>query len=671
MKINKIYGIAFIIFLVSVVGGHGADWCIQVSTFRNLDGIRQDFEKLKSLHDARIENIEGIYSLRVGYYSTEGQAKGGLRTIRQQFPNAYVRKCAHEPDRVVESTPSSKAKKKAGAVEKRAKASRTAAPASGETSAPAKAPLPASVQKKSPVLPPPVKVSPPPETAPAPPPARASLPPKIVSAPAPQAAAPSGAVPSPATPAAVADQPQAPQTPPPVDSAEAQQLFGEGERLRIGGHYAQAIEMYKKIIQSAPTGGELPGKATYRIALCHDTIGEKKLAEAEYMQAMDKWPGLDIAPAPLLFAGGMKAYQEGKYEGALKIFTVHITAYPDDARRTEYMTACALMQMGRYNAAMYLFDRIIEMYPDSSEATESIVAFGNIGLLVPKVRATMFTNGYEWYRDPLHAYDTALTRQLKQPTWTSEHILYAKGYALMVRGRHEDAQRTLIKVIKNHLSSPRTKTYKATAGANAISLFKYYYDREDYAGVVSTYFTATGNGNPLPADAANAIMIGKSLERMGFFEDASNFLKAARIKATGNDEEQIGRAIEDLKKSAGSGKVCDEILKEYRDLQSAGQAVPPSLAVRAADCLFMAGQYEDCLPLYTWALGNSLPVSEKRWSLLRKGQASLKLGNADNARKTFDELKAIAADEFWSKLADFAYEDGKWTQRFNQGMKKK
>jgi tetratricopeptide (TPR) repeat protein len=373
---------------------------------------------------------------------------------------------------------------------------------------------------------------------------------------------------------------------------------------------------------------------------------------------------------PILFTGGMKAYNSQKYESALKIFSLYQTAYPEDNKRGEYMLACTLMQQGRYNASMILFSRVLEKYPDSSEATESIVAFANIGIAVPKMKGTLFTQGWEWHRDPIQAYNTALKRQRD---WAaSEHILYAKGYALMVLGRYEEAQKTLIRCVKVYPSSTKIRLYKTSLGANLPPLVKIFYERGDYAGVVSTYFQTAGSDAPLPVDAATVIIIGKSLYHMGMNEDASNYLKAARIKANGKDADEISRAIGELGRSTDFAvKICDETLKEYRDLQSAGKPVSPGLAVRCADCLYMARQYGDSIPIYRWALENLLTIDEKRWALLRTGQANMKLGKADIAKTAFDELKATGADEFWSKLADFAYDDGKWTEKYNQLTKKR
>jgi len=659
MSIKK-YIFAILFFLCSAANGYGADWCVQVSTFRNLEGSRQDFKKIKHYEDARIEKTGGLYSLRIGYFNTDDKANEALTAIREVFPNAFIRKCTRDRSRVIESAKPQKPKQ----AEKSAK---PPLPAEGESAKPSQSPAPASAEKR------PNAASSPPTLPPAFNQVTPNAPPKAASSPLPPAStAPLASKPLlPATPSLPASAPppeQAVQVAASGDS-DPKKLFDEAEKHRSSGNYTLAIDFYKKIPQLSAHDGELAGRASYRAALCYDIIGEKKMSEAAYAGAVEKWPGLDMAPAAILYAGGTKAYDNRRYGDALKIFSAHQTLYPDDSRRAEYMMACTLMQQGRMNAALLLFNGIIERYPDSSEATESIVALGHIGLMSPKVRATMFMKGYEWTRDPISAYDAAIKRQTDPAA--AERISYIKGCALMVLGRYEEAQRALFKCLKTYPLSYKIKVYQATVGLNLLPLCRILYEREDYAGVVSAYFHAAGNQVPLPVDAATVIIIGRSLNRMGLNEDASNFLKAARIKSFGKDAEEIGKAVDELGKASGVVRHCDDILKEYREKQAGGNALTVGLAVRAADCLYTAKQYGDCLPIYQWALGNPMAMEEKRWVLLRTGKACQKTGNPDGARKAFGELKATGADEFWSKLTDFTVEDVKWTEKYNQLTKRK
>lgn len=666
MKYKLLILITIILFL-GAAAGHGSEWCVQVSTFRNLDGIKEDYQKIKGRHEARIEKINDVYSLRTGFYATEGQAKAALKSLKGEFPKAFTRTCANMPERVIESSQPPKAKGSVKAKDREAprpakeKTSKKESASEKEKQRAAKAKE--EVKKKTP---PPAKEPPPaapfvhsmkPAEVPAPAPARPPIPAE---------AAPKTAAPHADKPVAEAAPASAPLTP-----DDPRQLFADAEKQRAQGHYPQAIDLYKKAAEKSAPDSDLAGRAAYRIAFCRDAIGERRMAEAEFAQAIDKWTGLDIAPVHVLFNEGLKAYKEGRYDKALKIFAAYGTGYPDKACQADFMMACALMRQERYRAAMMLFDRVIEQYPRSSEAVESMVALGNIGLLAPKIKVGLSPIGYDCYMDPIGAYDRAI--KIRSRDWTNiEHILYAKGYALWKQGRHEEAHKALMHCVQSYRSSSQISAYRSMAAQNIIPLLKAYYNREDYASVVGTYFQTTGQDVVLLPDVETAVMIGKSLHRMGLFEDAVNFLKAARIKLSGKDADEIGKVIDGLgTESSGNEKLCEAILNEYRDVQGSGKAPAPGLTLRAADCLYQGKQYADSVPLYSWAVGQDLSPDEKRWALLRMGQAHLRSGKEAEAKRVLDQLKAFGADEFWMKLADFAYEDGKWTEKYKKIINKK
>ena len=136
------------------------------------------------------------------------------------------------------------------------------------------------------------------------------------------------------------------------------------EKHRLGGNYTLAIDLYKKVMELAIPNGELAGRAAYRLALCYDIIGEKRMSEASYAQAIDKWPGLDIAPAPNPLCRRYEGLMKIKnMKAPLKIFSLYMTVYPEEKRRAEYMTACTFMQQGRLNAAHVSFQPCYRSIP--------------------------------------------------------------------------------------------------------------------------------------------------------------------------------------------------------------------------------------------------------------------------------------------------------------------
>ena len=671
MKCNLLIAIAIVlVFGVSAV--YGTEWCVQVSTYRNLEGIKGDFQKIKGHHGARIEKINEVYSLRTGFYGSEAQAKAALKSLKGEFPKAFVRTCADMPERIIESSQPPKAKRSVKGKDREPSSkpkekTSTKEPASKQEKQIAAKPKDDAKKKSQPAAkePPPAAKEPPPAA-----PFVHTMKPAEV----PSAAPPRPPIPAEAAPRAAAPPPEKPAadvaaTPSPSAPEDARQLFAEADKQRGLGRYLQALDLYKKAAEKSAPDSDLAGRAAYRAAFCRDATGERRMAEAEYAQAIEKWPGLDNAPEHVLFNEGMKAYKEGRYDKALKIFAAYGTGYPNKTCQADFMMACALMRMERYRTAMMLFDRVIGQYPHSSEAVESMVALGNIGLLAPKMRVGLSSVGYDCYMDPIGAYDRAI--KLRSRDWTNiEHIVYAKGYALWKQGRHEEAHKALMQCVQSYRSSSQSPAYRSMTAQNIIPLLKMYYGREDYASVVGAYFQVTGQDVVLLPDVETSIMIGNSLHRMGLFEDAVNFLKAARIKLNGKDADEIGKVLDNLGTAAPNNeKVCEAVLNEYREVQGSGKAPAPGLALRAADCLYQGKQYADCVPIYGWAVGQELSPDEKRWALLRMGQAHLRSGKEDEAKKALDQLKAFGADEFWMKLADFAYEDGKWTEKYKKVIK--
>ena len=536
MKV-KAYIVAIILLLPWASYGYGSEWCVQVSTYRNLEGVKQDYGQVKKFKGSRIEDIGGIYALRIGHYGTEDAAKAGLRPVKKEFPNAFVRKCANMPSRVLESSSPVKPAKRTKSAEpskrvEKAPAAKAAAKPEAKTTPKASAPIvPATPAKPAPVAPQKTPVIPkgkPAETK-ALPPVAAVIPtrPAVKTPPALPTPKPAPAVP---TPVAVPVQPPLPAAVKPAqDLSEPQKVYEEAEKQRSFGNHTQAIDLYRRVIQMSKTDSELAGRASYRIALCYDILGDRRTSDTSYIQAIERWPGLDGAPGQILMDEGMRAYNNSRYEASLKIFAVYLTMYPEDRRRAEYLMALSLMQLGRYNAAMILMSRILEEAPTSREAIECVVAFGNIGMMVPKVKATMFVKGYEFYKDPILAYDTALS--MRPDKDAEQRILYTKGCALMNLGRTEDAHRTLMGLLK---MNPRRKdVYRIATGINIAKLFQEYYGRQDYPAVIGAYFQATGLEVPMPSDAPTAIMIAKSLKRMGLDEDAVNVLKGGAHQGVG------------------------------------------------------------------------------------------------------------------------------------------
>ena len=104
MKIKRYIGGSLMLWLLLLITGnsYGGDWCVQVSSFRHLEGIKKDFQKVKTLKHAKIVKIKNLYSIRVGPFTTMPQAKEASQAVTDKFPGAFVRKCSNESARIIE-----------------------------------------------------------------------------------------------------------------------------------------------------------------------------------------------------------------------------------------------------------------------------------------------------------------------------------------------------------------------------------------------------------------------------------------------------------------------------------------------------------------------------------------------------------------------------------------
>lgn len=76
-------------------------YCIQVATYKSLELAIKDYERVKEFPDARVEEREGVYLLRVGMEENSRNLKVMLLNLRKFFPDAFIKRCAEDPSYVV------------------------------------------------------------------------------------------------------------------------------------------------------------------------------------------------------------------------------------------------------------------------------------------------------------------------------------------------------------------------------------------------------------------------------------------------------------------------------------------------------------------------------------------------------------------------------------------
>ncbi len=95
--------ISLLLAIAPTVFAQEVYYCVQLASSKKLEGMDKLFEKVQDMPDPRVELIEGLYTLRVGYFSSLEEAKEVYRKLREEkpFPDAFLRRCAYKPERVV------------------------------------------------------------------------------------------------------------------------------------------------------------------------------------------------------------------------------------------------------------------------------------------------------------------------------------------------------------------------------------------------------------------------------------------------------------------------------------------------------------------------------------------------------------------------------------------
>lgn len=99
--------LASVLFALTAVAGE-LKYCIQVAADRDLNRIKNYYERVKELPQARIERREDLYLLRVGAEERRRDLRIMHRKVRNLFPDAYIKKCEIDDKYVVYPEPKGK-----------------------------------------------------------------------------------------------------------------------------------------------------------------------------------------------------------------------------------------------------------------------------------------------------------------------------------------------------------------------------------------------------------------------------------------------------------------------------------------------------------------------------------------------------------------------------------
>ena len=97
--------VPFLVFLSSLSFSSELKFCIQVAAGRNFERIKEYYEKVSKLTDARVEKRGQVYLLRIGSSDKRADLREILKKVKRDFRDAYIKKCEIDPSHIVLPAP--------------------------------------------------------------------------------------------------------------------------------------------------------------------------------------------------------------------------------------------------------------------------------------------------------------------------------------------------------------------------------------------------------------------------------------------------------------------------------------------------------------------------------------------------------------------------------------
>ncbi|MBN1546237.1 MAG: tetratricopeptide repeat protein [Syntrophaceae bacterium] len=122
----------------------------------------------------------------------------------------------------------------------------------------------------------------------------------------------------------------------------------------------------------------------------------------------------------------------------------------------------------------------------------------------------------------------------------------------------------------------------------------------------------------------------------------------------------------------------DSLAKKYfRETLDSATATPNALSasmkgalqMNLAESYLAANLYDQALPLLNQSLSLLPKGADRWWALYRLTGGYLETNNLDLAEKASERIKANTDDPFWSKMADYGFNDGIWFSTYEDYLK--
>lgn len=327
--------------------------------------------------------------------------------------------------------------------------------------------------------------------------------------------------------------------------------------------------------------------------------------------------GLTSSPGALLKTA-LDDYQARRYETALQWLSLYLSLYPADNNVPLAMFAVAGIQlaMKRPLSAFRIYSHILERHAGTPEAIESMIALADMSLLYPGLKPSIALSGSQWYLDPVMAYDQALSKNPSEEM--TERVLLQRISALRLKGRYREAYDAGHRFLERYPRTNHQFVLLAALRSDVENVIEERIAAGDDLAVISLVSHASRKDVIKMNDTDILIKAAGSYGRLGMTHEAGRLLSATRPFAMGRIS-RIDAALEALSKTEA----------------------PPAA---------------------------TSPEME-RWRLYEAGRRQIHTSTRSEAEKTLAQMKGNPQDAFWSKLAEFALNDGPWSIKYKDYFK--
>jgi TolA-binding protein len=315
---------------------------------------------------------------------------------------------------------------------------------------------------------------------------------------------------------------------------------------------------------------------------------------------------------------GMQKYREQKYAEAIGALSRYASLAPKSQQRPAALLVIgkSLEEMNRPLSALNLYNRVTERNPDTPEALLGVVAMADIGVARPDINYRGGKKWAEYVRDPVAAYDAALSKKVPEPV--IEHIHHQRGRALWKQKRYEEARMALTAFLGQFPQTAyREETIVTIVECTAV-LIDRHNQSGDHLAAADLFLQGWQEGFIRATDTDTLLKSAFSLSRLGLHDLSFNILNILRKGAAGKPLSHIEK-IESMAAEISKNRIL-------------GPADPPPALVK--------------------------------WSQFQSGREQLGANRLALAEKTLADLKDGGSDPFWSRMAEYLLDENRWAQKY-------